>query len=260
MDYGLIGEKLGHSYSKNIHEKISDYSYEIHPVSKDDFDRFMTEKPFKAINVTIPYKQMVIPYLDELDENATSIGAVNTIVCENGRYIGHNTDFAGFLYMIKKNNVDIARKKVLVLGKGGAAAAIIAVLKHLNASEILTVYYKEAEGCVTYEECFEKHYDADVIVNTTPVGMFPDNDSSPVDLRNFPRCSAVLDIIYNPSETALTKQAKELGMTAATGLDMLVAQAVYASEYFQGKKLCASDAEYTELIDSISNDIAKELS
>lgn len=259
MKYGLIGEKLGHSYSKVIHEMIADYTYDIHPVSKDDFEEFMTCKPFKAINVTIPYKQDVIPFLDELDDNAKNIGAVNTIVYKDGKYIGHNTDFAGFMYMVKKYKVDICGKKVLVLGKGGASKAIIAVLKSLKASEIYTVYYKEVPGTITYEDCLANHSDADVIVNTTPVGMYPNSDASPIELAPFTKCRAVLDIIYNPIETVLVKQARELGMTGATGLEMLVAQAVYASEFFQDKKLCASETEYTQLIDKITESIAASL-
>lgn len=251
MVYGLIGEKLGHSYSKLIHEMISECTYELHPVSKDDFDEFMTEKSFKGINVTIPYKQAVIPYLDRLDERAKNIGAVNTIVNENGEFVGHNTDFAGFLYMLKKHDIDVYRKKVLVLGKGGASKAIISVLSYLKASDILTVYYKDAPGCISYEDCFSNHSDADVIVNTTPVGMYPLIESSPVDLTHFPECKAVLDIIYNPSETKLTTQAKSLGMKAATGLEMLVAQAVYAAEYFRGKEPSSDIQEYSKLIDGI---------
>lgn len=260
MEYGLIGEKLGHSYSKVIHEMIADYTYDIHPVAKNDFDTFMTNKPFKAINVTIPYKQDVIPYLDDIDDNAKSIGAVNTIVLENGRYIGHNTDYAGFMYMVKKYRVDVEGKKILVLGKGGASKAIIAVMNNLKAAEILTVYYRQAPDCITYEECINNHTDADIIINTTPVGMYPNCNDTPLDLTPFYRCQAVLDVIYNPIETVLVKQARTMGMISATGLDMLVAQAVYASEYFQNKKLCASNDEYTQLIDSISDKIAKELS
>lgn len=259
MEYGLIGEKLGHSYSKVIHEMIADYTYELHPVSREDFRDFMTNKPFRAINVTIPYKQDVIPYLDSLDDNARNIGAVNTIVCEDGRYVGHNTDFAGFLYMVRKYKVEVCGKKVLVLGKGGASKAIIAVLRSLNAASILTVYYKESEDSITYEECIAKHSDADVIVNTTPVGMYPDSDASPLDLTPFTNCKAVLDIIYNPIETALVRQARKLGMTGATGLEMLAAQAVYAAEFFQNKKMCASDDEYTQLIDRITETVAASL-
>lgn len=259
MKYGLIGEKLSHSYSKIIQEKIADYTYEIHPVSKEDFDSFMTEKPFEAINVTIPYKEMVIPYLDELDDNAKSIGAVNTIVNENGKYVGHNTDFGGFLYMIKKHGIDVSGKKVLVLGKGGASKAIIAVLKHLKASDIITVYYKKASNCVTYEEAAELHSDASVIVNTTPVGMFPNTDASPMDLTPYANCEAVLDLIYNPLKTKLLQQAESLGMKSVCGIEMLVAQAVYASEYFRQIKLYDTEEAYIQLIDSITNEITTSL-
>lgn len=260
MKYGLIGEKLGHSYSKKIHERIADYEYEIHPVSKEDFDSFMKEKPFEAINVTIPYKEKVLPYLDGLDDAARSIGAVNTIVNENGRYIGHNTDFAGFIYMIKKHNIQIKDKKVLVLGKGGASKAIIAALKSLGAKDIITVYYKDAPGCVTYDECKRLHSDADVIVNTTPVGMFPDVDSSPIDISSYPSCSAVVDVIYNPLHTRLIQQAKNLGITFSGGLEMLVAQAVYASEYFRQVKLYNNEEDYAVLIDQLTEYIASLLS
>lgn len=252
MKYGLIGEKLTHSYSKEIHESIADYTYEICPVAKEDFESFMTEKPFSAINVTIPYKEMVIPFLDGLDDNARSIGAVNTIVNENGKYIGHNTDFAGFMYMIKKHNIEISGKKVLVLGKGGASKAVTAVLKKLSASDIITVYYKEAPGCVTYEECLKNHTDASVIVNTTPVGMYPNTDASPMDLTPYTSCKAVIDLIYNPLETKILAQARELNMISVCGLEMLVAQAVYASEYFRGIKIYDTDNRYIELIDSIA--------
>lgn len=255
MKLGLIGEKLSHSYSKVIHEKILDCTYFIKPIPRDELDAFMKAKDFDGINVTIPYKQAVIPYLDSIDEAAEKIGAVNTIVNDNGKLTGYNTDFAGFLYMIEKNNVEIEGKKVLVLGRGGASKAIIAVLSSLRAKHIYIVYHKPAEGCISYEEAYNEHSDADVIINTTPVGMYPNTDASPIDLKPFTKCTAVLDIIYNPAETVLTKQAKELGMTAATGLDMLVAQAVYAEEHFQHKVFFHNSKEYINLIDSIAADI-----
>lgn len=232
MNFGLIGEKLGHSYSKLIHEELTDYTYDLCPLSKEEFPIFMKERNFRAINVTIPYKKAVIPYLDELDENARTIGAVNTIVNKSGRLIGHNTDFSGFLYMVEHHNIAIKSKKVLVLGTGGASLAIIAVLKHLEAGEILTISRSKKEGAITYEDCLAHHTDAQVIVNTTPVGMYPNIDASPLSLEPFTSCEAVLDIIYNPGETRLTADARALGMQAVTGLDMLVAQALYACEFF----------------------------
>lgn len=237
MEYGLIGERLGHSYSKEIHEQLADYAYDLCPVAKNDFDRFMAARDFKAINVTIPYKQDVLPYLDDIDEHAQSIGAVNTIVNKNGRLEGHNTDFSGFLYMLEKHNIPIKGKKCLVLGNGGAAKAVIAVLKHLDAGEVLIASRRGTAGTVTYAQCRERHTDAAVIVNTTPVGMYPDNGSSPLDLTPFSACESVIDVIYNPLETKLTAQARALGKTAVTGLEMLVAQALYAAEFFLDTKL-----------------------
>lgn len=251
MNYGLIGEKLSHSYSKVIHEMIADYTYDIVEIPKNELDAFMRSKDFKGINVTIPYKQDVMKYLDEIDDNAKSIGAVNTIVNHNGKLTGHNTDFAGFLYTVKKYDIDINGKKVLVLGRGGASKAVTAVLKYLGAGNIYNVYHKQADDSITYDEAFKNHTDTDVIVNTTPIGMYPDMDASPVDLSHFKQCQAVIDIIYNPIETKLLKQAKELGMTAAAGLDMLVSQAVYASEFFLDKKFYDNDADYAALMDKI---------
>lgn len=259
MLYGLIGEKLTHSYSKEIHEMISDYTYNINPVAREALDSFMKAKDFKGINVTIPYKQEVIPYLDNIDAAAKEIGAVNTIVNDDGVLTGYNTDFAGFLYTLKKHNINVTGKKVLILGRGGASKAVIAVLKHLEAREIYTVYHKTADDSISYDEAFTTHADADVIVNTTPIGMYPNSDASPVCLTHFPACQAVVDIIYNPIETKLTAQAKELGMTAATGLDMLVAQAVYASEFFQHKTFYENENDYIKLIDGIYDKIAPML-
>lgn len=232
MEYGLIGEKLGHSYSKEIHEQLADYTYDLHPVSRQDLPSFMERHDFKAINVTIPYKQDVIPYLDEMDDHAKAIGAVNTIVNRDGRLIGHNTDFSGFLYMLEKHAIPVTGKKCLVLGSGGAAKAVIAVLESLNAGEVLTVSRRKSPDTITYEECLSCHADAGLIANTTPVGMYPDSDASPIDLSPFVQCESVVDVIYNPLETKLTAQAKNLGMTAITGLEMLVAQALYAVEFF----------------------------
>ena len=254
MEYGLIGEKLGHSYSKDIHEMLADYTYDLHPLSKEEFKTFMEEHAFQAINVTIPYKQDVIPYLDEMDENAKSIGAVNTIVNKNGKLCGHNTDFSGFMYMLKKHNITIEGKKCVVLGDGGASKAVVAVLKKMGAKEIVIVDIIKTASAITYEECFEKHTDAEFIANTSPVGMYPKCDNSPVDLARFPKCQAVADVIYNPLETKLIAQAKELGMTGVNGLEMLVAQALYAVEFFLDTKLDESK------IDEVFQTIYKEKS
>lgn len=254
MDYGLIGEKLGHSYSKEIHEKLADYTYDLHPLDRDEFQAFMEKHDFRAINVTIPYKQDVIPYLDSMDENARAIGAVNTIVNRGGKLEGHNTDFSGFLYMLKKHNIQVEGKKCVVLGDGGASKAVVAVLKKMGAGEIVIVDIVETDSAITYEECFERHTDARFIANTSPVGMYPKCDASPVDLRRFPECEAVADVIYNPLETQLVAQARELGMTGVNGLEMLVAQALYAVEFFLDVSL------EEEKIDEIFREIYQEKS
>ncbi len=253
MLYGLIGEKLGHSYSKVIHEKLADYQYELIPLTLEEFTKFMEEKHFTAINVTIPYKQKVIPFLDELDPVAKSIGAVNTIVNRDGVLTGYNTDFYGFEYMIRKNNITIGGKKCIILGNGGAAKAVIAVLKHLKAGKLFVVSRTPSEDTVSYEECYHDHKDAEIVVNTTPLGMYPNMNASPIDLTAFTNCEAVLDLIYNPSKTKLALQAEELGIKAVTGLLMLIAQAKQAAEYFMDCKIDDSVIEpiYQELINQI---------
>lgn len=253
MEYGLIGEKLGHSYSKEIHEKLADYTYDLCPLTREEFTTFMEKKEFQAINVTIPYKKEVIPYLKEMNESATAIGAVNTIVNKDGDLYGYNTDMPGFIYMVKKNNIHMENKKVVVLGNGGAAQAIKAAVQSLGASEMIVVDVVPGDNVITYDECFASHTDAQIIVNTSPVGMFPNVDASPVDLTKFPQCQAVLDVIYNPLTTKLVGQARELGMIGVTGLEMLVAQAKYAVEIF----LQTSIPE--EKIDEIYQEMIKTL-
>lgn len=260
MRYGLIGEKLGHSYSKIIHEKLADYTYNLIPLSKEEFTVFMEEKDFTAINVTIPYKQAVIPYLDELHPLAKEIGAVNTIVNRSGHFIGYNTDFYGFEYMLLHNKIEISNRKCLVLGNGGTSQTVQAVLKHLGASEILVVSRNGnsesdepnmSNKKTTYDECYVNHTDAAIIVNTTPLGMYPNIDASPLDLTSFTKCEAVVDVIFNPRKTKIAVQAEALGIKAITGLEMLVAQAKQAIEYFLGIKIEDEkiDEIYLELLD-----------
>lgn len=256
MEYGLIGEKLGHSYSKPIHEKLADYTYDLMPLSREEFPKFMEARDFKAINVTIPYKKDVIPYIDELDKSAASIGAVNTIVNRNGKLTGYNTDYMGFIYMMRSNDVDVSGKKALVLGSGGAAQAVIAALKSEGANEVLVVSRRENSDSITYEECLANHTDAEIIVNTTPVGMFPNVDASPIDLVPFTKCIAVLDVIYNPETTKLTAQATELGIKGITGLSMLTAQAKYACEFFLDTSI--DDSVLPELTEEIAAQVYKK--
>ena len=223
MRYGLIGEKLGHSFSKIIHEQLADYTYDLIPLTRDELDAFLREKQFSALNVTIPYKETVIPYLDEVDSRAQKIGAVNTVVNRNGRLCGYNTDFYGFRYLLQKNGIDVAGKKALVI----------------------TVYYKEYPETVTYAECYKNHADAKIIVNTTPVGMYPKSDDCPIDLDRFTALEGVADVVYNPLRTQLVLEAEKRGIRAAGGLEMLVAQAKYAVEIFLDTHL--EDARIAEI-------------
>lgn len=248
MEYGLIGEKLGHSFSKIIHEKLADYTYQLCPLTKEQLDTFMRQKQFKAINVTIPYKQDVIPYCDVLDESAKSIGVVNTIVNKNGELYGYNTDFAGFLYNLKSHGIDLKDKKLMILGSGGTCKTVTAVAQHIGVKQILVVSRTKQAHTITYEECIN-HNDVDVIVNASPKGMYPNNGESPLDLTAFPKCEAVIDVIYNPLKTRLLQQAETLGMKAVNGLQMLVAQAKFAVEHFLS----------IEIADSKINEITLEL-
>ena len=234
MKYGLIGEKLGHSFSREIHGRIADYEYELCEIPKDKLDGFMKARDFAGINVTIPYKEAVIPYLDEVDGSARAIGAVNTVVNRGGRLIGYNTDYAGAAAMIRYAGIDMLGKKVLVLGTGGTSKTLSHVARDMGAAEIVTVSRTARDGCVTYAEALENHVDADVIINTTPVGMYPSVDATPIDIEKIPNLSGVVDVIYNPLETNLVRAAKDRGIRATGGLYMLAAQAVYASAHFLG--------------------------
>lgn len=250
--YGLIGEHLTHSFSKEIHEAIADYRYDLIPLDHEAFHSFMAKRDFEAINVTIPYKKDVIPYLDELDEAARAIGAVNTVVNRGGKLYGYNTDFTGFQYMVRKHGVQMAGKKVLVIGNGGASAAIQAVVHREGAAQMVIVDIVEGSGAISYEECFRSHCDAQIIINTSPVGMYPHTDAAPVDLERFPQCEAVMDVIYNPLITRLCLQAREKGMIHVNGLEMLVAQAKQAVEHFLTKQIP------DDVIDTIYRRIVRE--
>ena len=247
MRYGLIGEHLGHSYSREIHALIADYKYELTELKPEELGVFLRKREFNAINVTIPYKQAVIPYLDGISENAASIGAVNTIVNRNGRLFGYNTDLAGMLALAKRIGIDAKGKKLLILGSGGTSKTARAAAKILGAGEIITVSRSGKNGDVSYEEVAEKHADARIVFNTTPAGMYPDTDGQAIDLAPFKKCEAVLDVVYNPLRTDLVLDAQARGMAADGGLYMLTAQAVYASALFLGREADASDIEKTFL-------------
>lgn len=252
MRYGLIGEKLGHSFSKDIHERIADYTFDLIPLSKEEFKTFMEKKEFTALNVTIPYKKDVIPYLDEMDEHAKAIGAVNTIVNRDGKLKGYNTDFTGFLYMVKKHNVHMEGKKVLIIGNGGASAAIQAVVQHESAGSMVIVDVVPGNGAISYDEMFSSHLDAEIIINTSPIGMYPRIGNAPIDISMFHKCEAVLDVIYNPILTRLCFEAQEMDIKRVNGLEMLIAQAKQSVEFFLDKSID------NQIIDDIYQDMLRE--
>ena len=236
MQCGLLGRKLGHSYSPQIHRELGSYGYCLYEKEPEELEAFLKSGSFAGLDVTIPYKKDVIPFLDELSPVAQRLGAVNTIVRKpDGRLMGHNTDYFGFRYLVERSGLTVSGKKVLVLGSGGASNTAAAVLEELGAQVVII----SRSGENNYHN-LHLHQDASVIVNTTPVGMFPNTGVSPVDLGVFPKLEGVLDAIYNPARTKLLLDGERRGLIAMNGLWMLVAQAKEASEYFTGKKL--SDA------------------
>ena len=227
---GLLGETLGHSYSPMIHHQLGDYDYRLFEIPRDALDAFLESGDWDGLNVTIPYKKAVVPYCGALSEAAAKLQSVNTLVRRpDGTLYGDNTDLYGFLYMMRRSGIQPAGKKALVLGSGGASVTVKAALEQLGAS--VTVISRS--GPDNYAN-LDRHADARIIANTTPVGMYPHNGAAAVDLRQFPHCEGVLDIVYNPARTALLLQAEELGIPCAGGLSMLVAQARRSSELFTG--------------------------
>lgn len=236
MKYGCIGEHLKHSFSKEIHGALADYEYEIREIPRDELCAFMQKRDFSAINVTIPYKEEVIPHLYYIDEVAKNIGAVNTIVNRDGKLYGYNTDFYGMTMLLHHAGVALAGKKVAILGTGGTSKTAAAVANAEGAREVIKVSRSGKDGAVTYEELYEKHLDTEAIINTTPSGMFPNIFDKAVDISRFPALSGVIDAVYNPLRTPFISEAIERGIHADGGLYMLVAQAVRASEIFLDKE------------------------
>lgn len=226
--YGLLGEHLPHSFSPQIHMSLGNEDYHLFEIAPENLENFLTERNFKGLNVTIPYKKAVMTYLDEISPEAEKIGAVNTITVRDGKLCGDNTDYFGFKYMVEKSGITIKDKKVLVLGSGGASLTVQTVLKDMGAKEILVV---SRNGEINYTNIYS-NTDTDIIVNTTPVGMYPDNMNSPVDLSKFPNITGVIDVVYNPLKTRLIMEAEKMGIPYMTGLPMLVAQAKKAHEIF----------------------------
>ena len=239
MEYGLLGERLGHSFSPQIHRDLAGYDYQLLPTPPEAVEDLFARRAFQGLNVTIPYKRTVMPLCDEIDPRAAAIGAVNTVVNRNGRLTGYNTDIDGFLYMARRAGVDMAGKKVVILGSGGTSRTARAAAGELGAREIITV---SRHGEDNYQN-LSRHADAQVLVNTTPVGMYPNWGQSPVSLESFPALEGVLDVVYNPLRTALLLQAEERGLPCSCGLPMLVAQAKRAAELFTGQNIDDSRTE-----------------
>ena len=245
MEYGLIGSKLGHSYSKIIHEMLCGYRYDLCPLPTEEEARaFLTRRAFKAINVTIPYKRLVMGSCSYIDPRAKAIGAVNTVVNRNGLLYGYNTDYLGFAYLADAHGVEFAGRTVLILGTGGTHNTTRAVAKEKGAARVLTVsrHPDPEKGELSYAEAV--HSGADIVINTTPAGMYPNVGVCNLDVAAMPGLEAVLDVVYNPDKTELILRAEEAGVPVAVGgLEMLVAQAVYAAEYFLDRKFDDAPAE-----------------
>ena len=227
---GLIGEKLSHSFSPAIHTRLGTPDYSLFELKPEELEQFLKHGDFDGVNVTIPYKKAVIPYCAALTEQARRIGSVNTLIRqEDGSLLGHNTDYDGFLYMIRSSGVEVRGKKCLILGTGGASLTVRTVLEDLDAGEIVFI---SRTGENNYQN-LERNADARIIVNTTPVGMYPHNGTAPLDVKGFPKLEGVFDLIYNPARTQLLLDAERMGVPGVNGLGMLVAQAKAASERFR---------------------------
>ena len=238
--YGLLGRKLGHSWSVPIHAALGNGAYRLLELEPDGLAPFLRRKDIGGLNVTIPYKRDVMPLCDEIDPAAEAIGSVNTIVRRaDGKLVGYNTDIDGFLYMARRAGISLSGKKVVILGSGGASLTAQAAARQEGAAEVVVV---SRSGPDNYDN-LSRHADAEILVNATPVGMYPGNGHSPVDLSAFPACQGVLDVIYNPRRTALLLQGSERGIPCSDGLPMLVAQAVAAEERFFDKAIPASENE-----------------
>ena len=243
MTCGLIGRRLGHSYSPQIHRALADYDYKLWELEPEELETFFRRQDFTGVNVTIPYKQAVIPLLDELSETARAIGAVNTVVRRGGKLYGDNTDFAGMAALIHRIVLSLEGKKVLILGTGGTSKTAVAVARSLGAAEVYRLSRSGRDGALTYEDAARLHADADVLINTTPGGMYPAVEGCPVALDAFPNLSGVVDAVYNPLRTNLVLQARSRGIPAEGGLYMLAAQAAYASALCRGCETSQRDID-----------------
>jgi len=243
MKYGLIAERIGHSFSAEIHSRLFGYEYELKAIAKEELDSFMKTRDFIGINVTIPYKEAVIPYLDYVDQTALQIGAVNTIIKHDNKLCGYNTDVDGLTQLIKRNGIGLEGKKVLILGSGGTSKTALYVSNSLNCREVYRVSRSKNDNTITYDEAVDKHSDADVIINTTPCGMYPNIGESAINIDAFDNLSAAIDVVYNPLRSKLICDARNKGIKAVGGLYMLVAQAACAGEKFVNNTVDSKDIE-----------------
>lgn len=235
MEYGLIGEKLGHSFSREIHQRLGGYDYRLQELTPAQLPAFLEKRDFRGVNVTIPYKQTVIPLLDEVDPKAAAIGAVNTIVNRRGRLYGCNTDYDGMAALARHAGLTLKNKNVLILGTGGTSRTAMTVAADLGAAEIRRVSRTGRGGAITYEQAAD--LPVQVLINTTPCGMYPGCDGQPMDLSRFGWLEGVLDAVYNPLRTRLVLQARDNGARGQGGLYMLVAQAAAACRLFLDRPL-----------------------
>lgn len=251
MEYGLIGEKLGHSYSPQIHARLGGYRYELKEIAPDALDAFLSARDFRGLNVTIPYKQAVIPHCAELSDAARDVGSVNTLIVRpDGTLYGHNTDISGFTHMLREAGIDPRGRKAVVLGSGGTSLTARAAMRRMGAAETVVV---SRGGPVSYDRLYSEHADAEILINATPVGMYPKNGVSPVSLDRLPNVLGVVDVIYNPEKTALILDAQARGIPAVSGLSMLVAQAREAAELFTGRAIS------TDVVPAICGEIRSQM-
>ena len=251
-DYGLLGRTLGHSFSPQIHKSLGGYSYELFEVEPENLKGFFENTALKGFNVTIPYKKDVIKYCSSLSDAAQKTGSVNTIVRNpDGSFAGHNTDYYGLDYLIRSAGFEVSGAKIIILGNGGVSGTVRQLMNDRGASEVVTISRKGEEN---YEN-ISRHYDAEFVINTTPVGMYPDNGRAVIDVTEFKNCKGLVDLIYNPIKTRIVMDAENMGIPAEGGLKMLVAQAAGACELFLGRKISDEliEAEYMRILRQVEN-------
>ena len=240
MEYGLIGERLGHSYSPPIHRIFGDYDYQLYPMDREQLRETLKNRDFKGLNITIPYKKDVLPFCDVISDTVRAVGSANTLYFREGKLHAENTDLPGMLYMLDRAGISLTGRKAVILGSGGTSLTAQAACRARNAASCIVV---SRSGPVTYEDLYANHADAEIIINATPVGMYPHNLVSPVDIARFPRLRGVADVIYNPAKTALLLDAEEARVPCADGLWMLAAQAWHAARLFLNRDIAEEKVE-----------------